>query len=101
MAATKKATKQAAEKLAARVRYASLSVQVTQACNQVPECVINGDARLAAYWRDLAERTYRDVRLGVLPKKITKAEMERRHQGLLVLLDQLRQPVVPRMEKSA
>ena len=98
MAATKKATKQAAEKLAARLRYARLSVEVTKACNQVPACVISGDARLAAYWRDLAERTYRDVRLGVLPKKITKAEMESRHQKLLAVLEQLRKPVAPKVE---
>lgn len=100
MAATKKAAKQAADKVAARVRYARLSVQATQACNQVPWCVINGDARLAArlatYWRDLAERTYRDARLGVLPKRITKAEPQRRYDALLATLAQLRQPVVPR-----
>lgn len=96
MAATKKAAKQAAEKVAARVRYARLSVQVTQACNQVPECVINGDARLAAYWRDLAERTYRDSRMGILPKRITKAELERRYDALLATLAQLQRPVVPK-----
>lgn len=94
MAATKKSQEQAAAKQLARAEYAAAVANLHDACNQVPQVVLDVSAQLATYWRDMAEKLYR-TRLE-LPKRATLAEIIAAIGRIRKAMADLENPVVPK-----